>query len=226
MANSKIGRDLWLTDAQVKSEAKAKLEVVQGLAGRAHILHELATGQVVGGSPVTPPNPQGMVGCDMSGPPWGSAHLHTIASMGGMLPASGSFTSRPSSYFPLTDITSERLYGIDWKIWVRPFDPLPSPGIAPFSRAYLLMSGYNSSAVARNLAIYGFSNYERFDDAVSIAVATNATATDDAYTVGQGFYVRLRPGHNVVKLRFRTDTTSGTFTITKLMLYHGVKRSH
>lgn len=226
MANSKIGRDLWLTDAQVKSEAKAKLEVVQGLAGRAHILHELATGQVVGGSPVTPPNPQGMVGCDMSGPPWGSAHLHTIASMGGMKPASASFTSRPATYFPVTGITSERLYGIDWKIWVRPFDPLPSPGIAPFSRAYLLMSGFNGSAVARNLAIYGFSNYERFDDATSIAVATNATTTDDVYTVSQNFYLRLRPGHNVVKLRFRTDTTFGSFTITRLMLYHGVKRSH
>lgn len=227
MSNLIVGRDLWLKDNQVRNHAAANVEVIQGLAGRVRILWELASGTVPGdGEAASGRNPQGLVGVDCSGPPWGSAHRHTIASMGGIKPDSATFSSRPSTYFPVTGLTSSRAAQLDWDIWNRPFDPLLSPGVAPLSRGRLLVSAYRSSGAGNpSITIRMWTNGERGDEATEATLAHTAGTTETAYTMADTLFARLRSGPNRIHLHFESDSTSN-MVITKLMLYHGVKRSH
>lgn len=228
MANSsQVGRDVWLTDAQVRNHARARVEVIQALAGRARILWELATGNVpVDGPPASGYNPQGLVGCDLSGPPWGSIHRHVIATMGGIKPDSATFSSRPATYFPLTGLSAPHLRSVTWRVWNRPFETLPETGVAPLSRARLLVSGYSSSATNPTITVYGRTNDERASEAMSESFTQTTGATEESFTLTSSFFLRLKPGANTIILTFASDTSSATYTITKLMLYHGVKRSH
>lgn len=227
MASNLLGRNLWLTDAQVRSHAAARSEIPQGLAGRARILWELATGNVPSdGPPASGYNPQGLVGVDCSGPPWGSAHRYTIATLGGIKPDSATFSSRPSTLWRLSEVTTNRLHTIAWRIWHRPFEVLHDPAVAPLSRAYLRVGCYSSSATNPVLTISAWANEETFSEAMSDTVTTTGGTTDTDYDVGTALWVRLRPGPNTVRLAFETDKSTTKLTISRLHLYQTAKRSH
>lgn len=224
-----MGRNLWLPDSKVESQAPAVAEVIEGLAGRARILWELATGTVPDNETrVTPLNPQGLVGCDCSGPPWGSAHRHPIAWWGGIKPDSATFSSNPRAIAGTT-IASSTLqapsYHWEWNIWVRPFEYLPAPAIAPLSRAYVLLSGYTSSATSVTLTVTACANGQHIDDGHETTQATTATTADTAYTIGTDCYFDLRPGRNRIRLHIINSSTTVYFTPTKIMIYHKAKRS-
>lgn len=74
-----------LSDAQVKSLSPAYASILQSLAGRVRVLAEMAAGSswfsVEG--PVAPRNPDGLVGVNLSGPPFGNAVRHPLFVMGG-----------------------------------------------------------------------------------------------------------------------------------------------
>lgn len=220
------GRDIWLNDNDVCTEAPAVVEVINGLAGRARIAYELASGEVPSDEqPLSGYNPQGLVGVDCSGPPWGSAHLHPIAWMGGQKPNSATFSSRPSSALLFCAATAPR--GISWVVWVRPHEKLPLPYIAPLSRAYINVRGYLSAATAVDLTCKAWSNGDRVADALSDSVTLSAsTSVQGVEFTRSALWVSLRPGRNIIQLGFETSSTTVGFYLTSMCLLHGVKRSH
>ena len=227
MSNALIGRDLWLTDENVRNHAKTRLEIIQALAGRARILWELATGEVPGdGHPASGYNPQGLVGVDCSGPPWGSAHRHSIASLGGIKPDSATFSSRPATSFAVYGLTSTQPRQISWRVWNRPYETLQSPSVAPLSRGRLLVEAYRSSGAGNpTVTVSMWANDERPSEATSATFSHTAGTSLDRYTMSSTLYARLRPGRNEVNILFESDSTSA-LVITRLQMYSGAKRSH
>lgn len=138
---SRVGDKLWLTDAQAGSLADARSEVARAFAGKARVINELVAGvSMVSGEPaVVPLNPQGLIGLDMSGPPWGSAWRHPVCWFGGR----GTDTSgiqAPSRHIWMVHTAGQppKMRG-PFRAWIRPFEVLPSPYVAPYAalRAYL-----------------------------------------------------------------------------------------
>lgn len=232
MPESKIGRLLGLADSQVRSEALGKVEVIQGLAGNARWLYELATGAVPGdGQPATPPNPQGLVGCDLSGPPWGSALWHPVAWWGGISAAAGNVTCRGHL---VGDISSDRGQSktIVGRIWQRPFAPLPSGSIPPYSRALLSLRAYRYSGAGDiTLTVEVWTNNPDGDGVTSttcLLPGATATGTETQFDLASTCFAQLEPGHNTVYLRFSSNVAAATAVaaVSCVTLFNGVKRTH
>jgi hypothetical protein len=221
MAGQYSKRLIWLTDAQARSEAAAKNEVGQALAGKARHLYELAAGvSPDGGEPASGRNPQGLIGVDYSGPPWGSAIRHPIAWIGGAKP--GSWKD------PILSCTQSSPASIlNWRFWVRPFDH-PRGYIAPYSRGIPTFRAYLSSAGSSTVTVAMWHTGVE-DEAMETDLIVNSTTessfpTDGFTTISD--YVPLRPGWNTVSMRFRGNTDSYTVHITSVAIHQMVKRSH
>lgn len=78
---SRMGSTLFLTEAATKGHAGAYSETAQSLVGRPRVAWELATGAsaVAGEPPVVGQNPQGTIGVDLSGPPFGACMLLPVS---------------------------------------------------------------------------------------------------------------------------------------------------
>jgi hypothetical protein len=94
-------------------------------------LYELASGKAVADGGVTPLNPQGRLGVDRSGPPWGDAHRHPLLSCE-YLPATANISGDPKFLVELTEIN--QVYLVPMRLYVRPFADVP---LAPYSRGLL-----------------------------------------------------------------------------------------
>ena len=211
--------------ALIQAPGAAMATFVRSLAGGAAYLHELVSGRAVSSdSQVTPPNPQGEIGVDLSGPPWGSAVRHPIAWCGGMLPSSaigygaGAVLRAPAG----------QRGSITVVFWVRPFEALQSPGIAPYSIGVVSMTGHRGAGAsvtvgldARNLAT---------SVGVVLPVATNQTALSVTEAVivpvSGDLTVPLVPGWNTIVIG--VDARIATFDayIDSLVINQIQKRSH
>lgn len=193
MAGNQIGRDYWLRDADVDSDSPANVEVAQGLAGRARILWELATGDVPDGEAVTARNPQGLIGVDCSGPPWGSAHRYPVAVMAGRKVNTAVVSSRP---IPAIVGPSSRTFS--FRVWHRPYEVRSEYGYAPpLARGYLAIGLY-SSAGTPTVSMGCWANDEDWRDA---NVGSQAVSTTDTDYFSASLFWRLRPGRNVCRVR-------------------------
>jgi hypothetical protein len=226
---ARVGDSIFLKDSEVCSEAAAYARVVRALAGGAAELYELATGKAAGADgPVTPPNPQGEIGIDLSGPPWGSAVRHPIAWIGGgVVPATA--TAYGMNNILTVTASNPGVVG-PWMIWNRPFETLPrdsvTTAIAPYSRGVISLQAYNT-AVGNATITMSCTNLAFGDpqDAWQTTFIINAGAS-----VMQNFdnvgYVPLQPGWNMLWLRFKTASTTLTSIISSLAICQAAKRSH
>ena len=138
----KIVSSEWLTQAQVKGTAPAKAQIAASLAGRVRYLYELATGEpfFVDG-PATPLNPQGALGIDHSGPPWGNAFQHPIWTADGHLGGSADIYGESV----VVSVPSSSTVTIIARFVVRPFQFSP---LVPYSRARLAAVGRTAGGAA------------------------------------------------------------------------------
>lgn len=241
MTIRKLGGFRFLPDRFARSLAPAfadRLPVTHG--GMARVLWELATGEnpVAGDPPATPYNPQGELGVDRSGPPWGPAPRHTIAHAGGRRP--GSFSRSNGNSFILSlpaDRPRQRLcrgvahsvaatntpFDFGWEIWNRPYhtalDGLPSP----YSRGYVRVSAYLGSAGSASVSIRGGRFGSEFEDQWRRSSFTVTSTTPAMFLTD--FYIDLLPGLNEVDFEFEVTSGPAVF-IERLEIQQQAKLNH
>lgn len=207
-----------LTDAETKSLAPAHAKVAQSLAGRVLYLAELVQGQipVTLGRQATLPNPQGLIGIDHSGPPWGSAFLHPLLTMGGCLAdASGDCVGqRVVGRFSSTDALT-----IPMRLYIRPFANYAG---APYSRAYMTarvarVSGAGAVAFTITMRKPGGGGAPMVDTD-SVSTTTPEAITPDAY-------FSCVPGHNDIELEF-SSASATQLVVEQFQLFVGTKRKY
>lgn len=132
----------YLKSGEAHAHAAAKSDVPMSLAGRARHLWEMATGAsaIAGEQASAPVNPQGLIGIDMSGPPFGPALLLPVAWWEGRSGAGVQPTNQWSTIGALA-ISS------DWTIWNRPHTQFLD-GAAPLQQLALLWRGTASAGTS------------------------------------------------------------------------------
>lgn len=178
------------------------------MAGRTLRLYELAAGvPAVDGEPAyTPRNPQGLIGVDGSGPPWGAAKRHILASVG-FGGANASSLTGPGPICVVDGGIGSYGHTITLRFQNRLFDA--STPLSPYSRGIIRIRFYRfSGAGTVDLNVGIMSNgFPRKDEvAVTSASGTSETiASLDAWA-------ELVPGWNKVKIFCWVDT-GATFSI-------------
>jgi hypothetical protein len=211
--NNKIIRHWpqYLPRALTTSEAPAYADVMQSLAGANRWAYEFATGASgqTGTSPAIAKNPQGTYGHDHSGPPFGTAFVHNLATWA---------WSRESSS---TAFISDAGATLKARFWVRPF---PRWDGTPYSRAYLslifLGNGGTTSTVSASFR--GPSTATRSETSGSIS---NGAGTYTTFTTSTA-YADIVPGWNAIDITLDRLTGTDNPVLQCATLYQKARRSH
>lgn len=225
-----LGDRLFLDDGAFCGEAKAHATVIRSLAGRTRYLYELVSGTTMLNSEplVSPPNPEGEVGINLSGPPWGSALIHPIAWIGGRKDPGTTVMAGPR---PLTrdGIPALQSWSLGpWIVKSRRYQPLGSASDggdkAPYSRARLHFRGWASSGtVAGAVSVWSGRKTESNERTGTISYSSTTEAITSSSTV----WIDLDPsGKTKVWITIGNTDATDTLHITSLMAYQAVKRSH
>lgn len=205
-----------LTVDEVRSLAVARARIPRALAGGTRLLWELATGapSVEGEPPITVRNPDGEIGVNRSGYPWGPALRHPLWSTSGCNedPASLAFGK---TWVDEVETGEVRRWTITLR--VRPFTMRPN---TPYSRGYLSARVRNASAGA------GTSSAKirawRLGEPDIYREATVSGGTANQVDI---LYVDLRRGQNRIVIEVRDVTTRG-LRIDSLSLNQVATRTH
>lgn len=222
---AKVGAKDPLTDAQVRSLARADASTIRTLAGRTRWLEEMTSGKsaVDDEEAFAGSNPQGLVGVDLSGPPFGSAMLHPIAWFSGILNANVIAPAGPLDSIPAGGSGGNGIIS-PWRFWVRPHAKLPLPSVAPYSRGLVVLRAHRVGGVDGTVTV---SARQVGDDPSSIKTGTfTVTTTETAYALASTFWVPLKPGRNDVEIIVEHEINGALVTIDSLVIYQAVKRSH
>lgn len=229
----RVGDDIPLTDAQLRSHANAYAEIAAGIAGRSRIVTELVEGRsaVDGEAACIGRNPQGGIGCDLSGPPWGSALRMTIATISGRKPNNATSADHRT---PLGTCSRANVNGLvvpvqvgPWPVWNRPFEKLPEPYKAPHSRGYLTIRAYASGVQSTSVKCSAWNTtlgQTGSNGGQSKTQTLSLTATEKTFDLGM--WVDLAPGRNWIRLLFICETNNQSFEITSLLIEQRAKRTH
>ena len=189
-----------LTDAECRTLAPAvSRKLAQSIAGRALALYELASGASVVDAGLTALNPQGRLGVDRSGPPWGDAHRHPLLSCE-YLTTTANIAGDPKFLVELT--AQDQIYQVPMRLYVRPFADSP---LAPYSRGLLQIVLQGTSA--------GTSTVEvtvRTDDGVT--VATHSNLGTSVNILAAAIPIPLSPAvvqNPIVEIRLTTASPNG-----------------
>lgn len=213
-----IASEIGLTDADVRSRSPGYARVLQSLAGRIRALYELVTGHSVDDDepPCTPRNPQGLLGVDFSGPPWGSAWRHPMLVAGGMKPDTSTWEGH-QTYGSVVE--GARLI-VPVRLWVRGFEPTE---LAPYARGYPTLSLYQDVAGA------GFTVIVRCRSrpGSNIGSRNSAVLVDSVNETvfSPNVYWELSPGRNDVELELETTSTDAAH-LANFSVNNVAKRSH
>jgi len=212
-----------LTDAEATSLAPARAKrLAYSLSGRARYLYEILTGEpAVDDGGATPLNPQGRMGVDRSGPPWGDAHLHPMWSYvamgaGGLVyPVVGGAHQQ----FIECDGGQGTFRRLTARFWVRPH--YSAPGM-PYTRAYLrgLVSRKGASGTATiTVRVYGPDG----ESGPSTSATGSTTSATAAITLDA--WCPVTPGWNERIIEIEQTSTVGSY-VGPLSLNQVVRRSH
>jgi len=212
-----------LTDAECRSLAPARAKrLAYSLSGRARYLFEMLTGEpAVDDGGATPLNPQGRMGVDRSGPPWGDAHMHPMCTYGVVLPfGSGIFPAFNDDYRQalLLDNGIGTIVRIIARFYVRPHYAAPN---APYTRAYLRGVAFSDDFVTSSTAtirVYGPDG----DSGPSTSATVTATSGQFFST---GAWCPVSPGYNERIIEIEQTSATGII-IGPLSLNQVVRRSH
>lgn len=194
---ARVGDKIWLTDAQAGSLADARNEIARALVGKARILNELVAGvSMVPGEPaVIGLNPQGLVGLDMSGPPWGSTWRHPVCWAGGRgTDVSG--VQAPARHIAISVTTPLSVRLGPWPVWIRPHERLPSPSVAPYSDLVLAYRARMLSGTGTISVVMRASSKRSMEDPREVTFSQALTATMTGFLVAAGPLVDNGGGRN------------------------------
>jgi hypothetical protein len=211
-----------LSDAECRSLAPARAKrLAYSLSGRARYLLEMLTGEPAaddGGA--TPLNPQGRMGVDRSGPPWGDAHLHPVWSYGVAIPVTSViFPAATGTYGHVLDLNTGTGFvrRLTARFWVRPHHSTPT---APYSRLYLRATGTSTGGTATaTIRVYSTAEGEG-GPSTSATVSTTGTA---AFSTAA--WCIVKPGWNERLLEIE-QTSSTRVLVGPMSLNQIVRRSH
>jgi hypothetical protein len=191
--------------------------LANSVLGRGVYLLELVNGSAVqSGLPVTPLNPQGRIGVDKSGPPWGSAHLHPVWCAEGGLAGSAVIGIDP--LFTLT--TVGQFYRVRADFFMRHFARGPK---VPYSRAYFQLSAATITGGTATIDII-MENTNDSKIGASFASAVSPTALSGTLP-----FTTCKPGQNQATIKIQLASLSGGSTgcrITSMSLNQIVRNSH
>jgi hypothetical protein len=204
-----------LTTAEAESWAPARAKrLASSLAGRARYILELLQGySYCPDDGATPLNPQGAIGIDRSGPPWGDAHLHPLWVVEY---AAGSVVYGESPSVSLT--TQGQIERITARFFVRPFAVAP---LVPYSQIYFRGQGSRiggAGTATATVRIYG----PEVDSGPSTSATISTTGTA---SFGTGAFCVCRPGWNERVIEFELTSTVG-LDLGCVSLNQVVRRSH
>jgi hypothetical protein len=212
-----------LTDGECRSLAPARAKrLAYSLSGRARYLLEMLTGEpAVADGGATPLNPQGRMGVDRSGPPWGDAHMHPMWTYAATLNEiviypTRSSPNRQALYLNNGVGTIARIVA---RFYVRPHYAAPN---APYTRAYLRGAGISDDLVtlsSASIRVYGPDG----DTGPTSPDATVSTTGFDEFTLGA--WCPVSPGYNERIIEIEQTSANGIY-IGPLSLNQIVRRSH
>lgn len=223
---SAVGSGLTLDEFRLYCSEPVTADIARALAGGSREAWELIRGQsaVTGEPPVTGRNPQGLVGVDLSGPPWGSAIRHPLVW----------HNRRVTTGFLQPDPTNKRFsFGrplvLVVEFWNRPHDKLPQPEIAPYSLGVVWVrwsrvTGATTPTVnvtSRNLTLGQPPEQRRTASATGPASTTESTEL-----FSSAFYVDLTSGHNAIELTFDYASSGNVAAVSAFGLNQMSKRGH
>jgi hypothetical protein len=208
-----------LQDIDTKSKARARARVLQSLAGRIYFLSELAQGRVTvtSGRASTPPNPQGLIGIDHSGPPFGSCFLHPLFTMGGcQADVSGDAVGQRE----VGQFTSTSPLKIPIRLYVRPFAMQAG---APYSRGYLVFRARRATGSGNITVTIRFRRHGASGPAMSVASVVGSSTTSNFEPTAA--WIDLAPGHNNVDVEFSSASTTAII-VECFSIHNREERSH
>lgn len=216
---SHIEDRLVLRDTETRSLAPALANVIKSLGGRVKFLAETAQGRsAFAGEPAScPRNPQGLLGVDFSGPPFGSAWRTPLWWIGG---TQEDGTGDWQGQRQVATVTSSS--GLNLPI--RFFNRMHAGGIrVPHSRCYVSIRGYKATGTNAALTIrLGYVGAREAEPAME-STATSSVATDSTVSEPTDAWWNITPGRNAIHLHLTTDHD---FVLTSIMGYQRVKRTH
>jgi hypothetical protein len=214
MTTSRIGSTRHLEATATAKHAPAVVEVAHSLAGRPRVLWEMAHGEsaVDGELAIAPTNPQGAVGVDLSGPPFGACILLPVATFAGGYDAAA--VSPATKWRAVDDVGVDRRFS--W--WNRPH-ATRADGLAPLQR--FMLSWYAQASGSG-------STVWQIDFAAPAGTAsisrTIASASEAVYE--ETTLVPMAPGLNNVRIRWRRISGSTTLNVFAWSLLVSAKRRH
>lgn len=203
---SKVSSIIPLPHDAVRSLAPARGRILSSIAGRARVLHELATGvATVDGEMCTPMNPQGLIGIDHSGPPWGQALRHSLWHVGAA--AANAATTWSGVRGSLATISAGAPIGLYAVAWNKRHDQGTPRG--PYSRGYPWIAAYVSSGAGPVDVLCEIVTLTGRGDPSStthtFSISATGTSETRSYLGGGDAWVGLRPGANRCLLRLSVD---------------------
>lgn len=204
-----------VTQIQLRTHAPAVASIAESLAGRVRYLYELAAGvpAVADDGVVTPLNPQGRVGVDRSGPPWGDALQHPIWIWEGTPASTSIYGEKPIASLS----TSGAKASVRARMIVRPFQLGP---LAPYSLGQLRVRSIRTAGAGTATATIRTYAGTVAEDPARTATLTMTTSLAEANVL-----IPLVPGY-VERLIEIEATASVAFAVTHMSISQIVRRSH
>lgn len=226
---SRAGTFKFLLDEQVSSLAPVRARPLgQALAGMARVLYELVAGApaVAGEESASGTNPQGLIGVDLSGPPWGPAIRHPIATMSGL--ASTANVVQPTS----ARLNPKNVAGVAfiatllrWRFWSRPYEYRMGI-VSPYSRALIVLRAHKVGVTNASVTVR-WRNTEVNDLWSSTTISVTSTS-ETTFTFSPSDFMPLRAGGgiNLVDFNFEVTTSGAEAVIDSISLYQAKKLEH
>jgi hypothetical protein len=190
------------------------------LLGRNSILYELASGSSPNGQPFAL-NPQGRAGVDRSGPPWGTAHRHTVWSHEGGDTTTDIYGIAPAIVLSTAGEKKRILANFN----CRPFAPSNN---APYSRLQLDVCAVRvGGAGTAVVSIKVWQTNEGDSGPYQSATITLNSASKFNFTTSP--FIMCNPRNNLRIIEITLDSESGGATgaeIYSLSLNQVVRNSH
>lgn len=214
-------------DDEVSNWTPGDVELAESLFGVPRFLWEMLIGAGIDGrSPMAPENPQGRIGFDVSGPPYGCALRHPMTVFGGAIVGAASDAydqvGAGEQWLEVTSVKPLRVGGNLFRN--RPHQPYPK---APYSRGYWLLFAARASGtgtVTLTITTRGSDGPTR-STTITTANDTPTRYGLDADGSAAAFYTPLRSGDTRAQLTIESDSAD-TVEITAVSMNQVAKRIH
>jgi len=190
------------------------------LGGLPRMLYELATGSDAGqDGGASPINPQGMLGTDLSGPPFGPAIRHTLCVAEGQGPQASITGESPLHTFTEDD----EWFHLPMRVYVRPH--VAQRGDEPYTRGYLSLSyalGTGAGTGTGDLYFYSASQLDSFTRQTPTALSSASSTA----VVTSTLWVPLVDGINQCQISVRGTSASSFLSILRASVCQIVQLEH